>query len=125
MKVDNIESSFRNGECMIKGLSLRKDGTLIGYPQSSMTIRAKVKDANDVVLSNCEFAVNVKPSRFSRDVRASFALRVLEAALSPQLLNDDQWFKLVDESAKMLIFGPPARTNLAATTHTNALEQAH
>jgi hypothetical protein len=123
----NALSSFRNGECMINGLSLRKDGTLIGYPRSATptTIRAIVKDANEVVLSNCEFAVNVKPSNSSREARASFALRVLEAALSPQLLNDDQWFRSVDESAKMLLFAAPAQPALSTSMRAAILEQGH
>jgi hypothetical protein len=117
-------SSLRQKECMVNGFTVKSDGTLMGYPVAAgvTAIRAQVTYP-DGEKGECRFDVDVERSDSKqKQARARFAMQVLEAAISPEIVLDDRWFRAFGDGAQAVLFPEAHHTTAAYTpvsTNTN------
>jgi hypothetical protein len=115
-------SSLRKKECMVNGFTLKSDGTLMGYPVAAgvTAIRAQVKYP-DGEIGECRFSVDVEQSGSKqKQARVRFAMQVLEAAISPDIVLDDRWFRALSDGAQAVLFPEVQDTTTAYTPLSNS-----
>jgi hypothetical protein len=99
------ETPYRS-ECMVNGIAVKKDGTLVGYPHEPGDIQLDV-EVSDKNL--CKVTLKILPAP-SAAIANKFVLDYLELAISHEVLLDDQWFGQFRDTAAAVLFSPAPRS---------------
>jgi hypothetical protein len=94
---------YRKPECTANGISIKKNGTLVGYPadQRDNQLNITVWDSSETKHQDCKVTLKIMQSA---TIANKFVLDYLEIAISHEVLLDDRWFDQFRETAASVLF---------------------